>query len=108
LQISAGNLRDLQRLAALLMAWGTASEGGIQAALQEWEKWGKEAGLKDPVQIAQDAAFGHGTRDARLHQFRARLANWAKGQYGTWKQAAKVLGCDEKTLREDEKLDRGG
>ena len=31
------------------------------------------------------------------------LARWAKVQYGTWKDAASALGCNEKTLRDDAK-----
>ena len=31
------------------------------------------------------------------------LARWAKVQYGTWKDAASALDCNEKTLRDDAK-----
>lgn len=87
-----GNLRDLQRLALLWMAWSTHDKA-TENALAEWQR--------HSVTSTTDAAFGDGSRSERLKWFRARLAGWAKKQYGTWAAAAKALGCDEKTLRQD-------
>lgn len=91
----AGNLRDLQRLAALAMAWWTDGnpEGGLRTAVREWERWSAPA--------ADSVQFGAGTRGERVRWFREQLALWAKGQHGTWAAAASALGCDEKTLRND-------
>ncbi len=91
-----GNLRDLQRLALLCIAWWDDSrpDNGLEAALREWQQSDANNDLKN-------AGLGEGSRKARIRYFQARLAQWAKGQYGTWKSAAAALECDEKTLRED-------
>ena len=96
-----GNLRDLQRLALLVMAWwpDRRHDDCVQLALQEWGKW-------TVAQTPQDVEFGQGSRIERIHQFRVRLAGWAKARHGTWAAAAKALECDEKTLREDSQLGR--
>ena len=91
-----GNLRDLQRLALLIMAWsdGQPSERTVQSALAEWVS---------PSLQGEDmtAGLGEGTRRERMKWFCAQLARWAKSQYGSWKAAAQHLECDEKTLRTD-------
>ena len=92
----SGNLRDLQRLAVLVMAWWAVPDidKGIAEALGEWVEW--------TVTVPPDEGnFGAGTRRARVRWFQARLARWAKERYGTWTVAAEALGCDEKTLRLD-------
>ena len=91
-----GNLRDLQRLAVLLMAWwpGQDVDASIAGALDEWTE-GTVAAPPD------NDTFGAGTRRDRIRWFRTRLAKWAKARYGTWASAAEALGCDEKTLRQD-------
>lgn len=94
--VLSGNLRDLQRLAVLCMAWWSSSDpnAGIQTALVEWQRF-------IPAQAIKGGDFGEGTRTDRIRWFRARLARWAKEQHGTWAVAADALGCDEKTLRQD-------
>lgn len=91
-----GNLRDLQRLAVLCMAWWSASDQKVDldSALNEWVRF-------TTTNAPEISELGEGTRAARIHWFRDRLAKWAKERYGTWAAAAKVLGCDEKTLRLD-------
>lgn len=91
-----GNLRDLQRLAVLCMAWWSPPEpsAGIRTALIEWQRF---TSTLAPVTVD----YGEGSRADRVRWFRARLARWAKEQHGTWAAAAKGLGCDEKTLRQD-------
>lgn len=91
-----GNMRDLQRLAVLCMAWWSDSDpvAGVRTALREWERWTAEA---SPV----TGEFGGGPRSERVRWFRGRLAEWAKDKYGTWAAAAEALACDEKTLRDD-------
>ncbi len=89
-----GNLRDLQHLAVLLMAWrATQPDRAISRALKEWLA---QRALADP-----EAGFGAGTREERIDWFKARLAHWAKSQYRTWTIAADFLQCNEKTLRDD-------
>jgi DNA-binding NtrC family response regulator len=90
-----GNLRDLQRLALLVMAyWPELGAAAVTPALEAWQG---RAGA--PPQL--DAGMGEGTRTARIVAFRRRLALWAKEQWGTWEQAARALACDEATLRKD-------
>ena len=97
-----GNLRDLQRLAALVMAWwsGDADEI-IGTALAEWDLRSKDAGC------GSDDVFGGGSRRELVWRFRRRPALRAKERYGTWRDAADALGCDEKTLRHDAALGDG-
>ncbi len=91
-----GNMRDLQRLALLIMAWWPESnaDSGIRTALDEWQQATIQSSEKE-------MGFGHGSRRDRTRWFRARLAQWAKEKYGTWAAAAKALECDNKTLRHD-------
>lgn len=91
-----GNLRDLQRLAMLTMAWWSEREpgAGLRSARLEWEQWPKSV-------PSGSTNFGEGSRTERIHWFRASLAQWAKQRYGTWAAAAAALMCDEKTLRQD-------
>jgi len=97
-----GNLRDLQRLAVLFMAWWTDGDldGVVADALREWSRWASDT-------AAPDTEFGGGSRNERIKWFRARLALWAKEQHGTWTAAGEALGCDEKTLRQDAALLEG-
>jgi DNA-binding NtrC family response regulator len=93
-----GNLRDLQRLAFLTMAWWQEKPGNkaLDAALEEWQK----------LQIIHPSTneFGQGTYEERVNWFKERLANWAYQQKGScWKKAAEFLGCSEKTLRNHNK-----
>jgi DNA-binding NtrC family response regulator len=92
----AGNLREMQRLALLIMAWsdGEAGERAIESALSEWSSHSMEVS-------AEPGPFGEGTRSERVNWFCGRLAAWAREHHGGWKAAAKALGCDEKTLRTD-------
>jgi DNA-binding NtrC family response regulator len=93
----SGNLRDLQRLASLIMAWWPRHqcETAISKALKEWQRW-------ENTDIGpEEKQFGQGSRKDRIRWFQAELATWAKKKYGTWSAAAKELECDEKTLRED-------
>lgn len=90
-----GNLRDLQRLAVLAMAWWSDVDprAGLRSALREWER------MSEPTPATK--SLGEGSRADRVRWFRHQLAQWAKQQHGTWAAAAAALGCDEKTLRQD-------
>ena len=97
-----GNLRDLQRLAALVMAWWSGNaDGSLGTALAEWELRSQDPGC------GADDVFGGGSRRELVRRFRRRLALRAKERYGTWRDAAVALGCDEKTLRQDAALGDG-
>lgn len=98
-----GNLRDLQRLAVLCMAWWASPDpdASIRAALAEWQRF-------TSTQERASSGFGEGSRTDRIRWFRVRLAQWAKQQHGTWAAAAEALGCDEKTLRQDAAVVDGG
>jgi transcriptional regulator of aromatic amino acid metabolism len=85
-----GNLRDLQRLALLLLAW----EGNEERAIDDWR-----SGEHACAVIGN--SLGTGTRRDRINRFCGRLAQWAHGHFGNWQVAAKPLGCDEKTIRTD-------
>ena len=91
-----GNLRDLQRLAVLTMAWWSEGDAnkGIRSALDEWERW-------SAAPLKSKGLLGEGTRTERIRWFRQELAKWSKENHGTWAAAATALGCDEKTLRQD-------
>ena len=94
-----GNMRELQQISAYLVAWWSDSRNSDEAirhALNEWR-------VNGALQTLEFNGLGHGSRDDRIKQFCQSLARWAKAQYGTWKDAASALHCNEKTLREDAK-----
>lgn len=94
----SGNLRDLQRLAVLVTAWwhGRSEADAVAQAISAW----RDAGC--PITNTNGASpWGTGTRRERIRNFQRGLAMWAKERHGTWARAAKALGCDERTLRED-------
>lgn len=95
-----GNLRDLQRLAVLCMAWWSPLDHqfGINEAIAEWKRFSSQS-------VRESEDYGRGSRNDRIRWFRVRLAQWAREQYGTWTAAANALGCDEKTLRQDAAMD---
>ena len=92
-----GNLRDLQRLASLTMAWwpGHSADDAIKNAVQEWQLH------QGTLESAGGSRFGSGSRAERTSWFQRELALWAKEEYGTWEKAAAALNCDERTLRKD-------
>lgn len=92
----AGNMRDLQKLALLCMAWRSpgSADDGLDHALDEWLSG-------THTEMFEIASCGTGTRKERVQWFRRKLAEWAKQQYGTWSRAADALCCDVKTLRGD-------
>ncbi len=94
----SGNFRDLQRLAYIVMSWLSTDEldEAVGKALEEW----RGRATTHPLDAMK---FGSGTRDERTNWFQAHLAQWAKEKCGTWVEAAKVLECDESTLRRDAK-----
>lgn len=95
-----GNIRDLQKLAVLIMAYWDESD--VQKCLSISIKyWKKDRNSFVGHPIGDNASL---TREEHLNRFKSDLANWAKSTHGTWEQAAEQLGCTEKTLRNDTKL----
>ena len=90
------NIRDLQRLAAIIVASRPAGPWSVSVQRQALEEW--RAVGPSPL-----GDFGTGTRKQRVHWFQSRLAQWAKERFGTWEAAASELDCDERTLRNDAK-----
>jgi hypothetical protein len=91
-----GNLRSLQKLALLIMAWKDIGENeAIKKAVSIWN--GNQTSEENFV----ESKLGIGTRDERINWFKNRLAIWAKDTYGTWEKSARELNCDEKNLRID-------
>ncbi|WP_171230696.1 sigma 54-interacting transcriptional regulator [Ruegeria sp. HKCCA4008] len=90
------NIRDLQRLAAIIVSTRPDGPWPVSLQRQALEEW-RATGASPP------GDFGTGTRKQRLHWFQRRLALWAKERYGTWQAAASELACDESTLRVDAK-----
>ena len=88
-----GNLRDLQRLAFLTMAWWREIQGdkALDTALEEWQK--------SQIISPSTEKFGQGDYTERVNWFKKRLADWVYQQQGSWKKAAKFLDCHERTLR---------
>jgi hypothetical protein len=97
-----GNLRDLQRLALRIAAWWTENspDQAVHCAIGEW------ASREESPSAADE--FGVGSRRQRIRSFTCRHALWSRGQWGTWGAAARALGCDEGTLREDARSGTAG
>lgn len=94
-----GNLRDLQKLAVLVMAyWEKDPDIALNKAISVWRaERDCSPGLTTPV------LSNNLTRGEHIKSFTKELSLTAKERYGTWKKAAEVLQCDEKTLRHDAK-----
>ena len=96
-----GNLRDLQRLASLIMiSWGDGDPHKIiKEALDEFERMftnNKQYVMTKNLTIKSGA-----NRDQLLQQYKKEIARAAKEHFKTWKKAAKALECNERTLRND-------
>jgi DNA-binding NtrC family response regulator len=91
-----GNLRDLQKLAVLMMAWW--SEKDIDETVSDAvRRWKKQRALDVPQNTFEKAS----SRDEYLKRCKHEFAIWAKQKYTTWGKAAEALDCSEKTLRND-------
>lgn len=94
-----GNIRDLQRIAILIVAWAIDHDidKAIQIAITEWQI------LSSDKSVANFDAngLGQGTRKERLDLFKYRLADWAKNNFNDLSIAAKSLDCTVRTLTND-------
>jgi DNA-binding NtrC family response regulator len=92
-----GNLRDLQHLALLCMAWWQQGpQNALDKAIEEW----RQREISDGAGYSE---LGEGNWQERVEWFKQRLAHWAKNKTGGWSKAAKLLKCTERTLRNYEK-----
>ena len=87
-----GNLRDLQRLATLVMVWlrEESEQVAIETAINEWSHWERKEDVKSD--------FGNGSWQERTMWFQQKMAKWAVQNWGGTKRAADVLSCSERTL----------
>lgn len=104
-----GNLRDLQRLALLLLAHGGAN-GAIDRALREWMEMQRRVASAERAEgnvEAADGALLEGSWKEMLADYQHRVAAAAHRKHGTFANAAKALLVDERTLRTHAKAHRG-
>ncbi|MCV4263501.1 sigma-54-dependent transcriptional regulator [Pseudomonas capsici] len=96
-----GNLRDLQRLAALCMAWFEPGNEAhwLDKALQQWSGAAHDSSTAELIRM--------GSREEQTKYFHAELALRTKATEGSWKAAAKALDCSVKTLQRDAEGYRG-
>jgi transcriptional regulator with AAA-type ATPase domain len=90
----SGNLRDLQRLAVLVMVWlrEKNAQEAVECAIVEWQRWERSD--------VEDFDFGTGTWKERTGWFQEKMANWAIHNFRSAKKAAEFLKCSERTLTE--------
>ena len=90
----SGNLRDLQRLAVLVMVWlrEKNAQEAVECAIVEWQRWERSD--------VEDFDFGTGTWKERTGWFHEKMANWAIQNFRSAKKAAEFLKCSERTLTE--------
>ncbi|HBC3950823.1 sigma 54-interacting transcriptional regulator [Vibrio parahaemolyticus] len=95
-----GNIRDLQKLAVLIMAYWDESDAQkcISVGIKLWET-DRSRFVRPPFN--DDSSL---SRDEHLSRFKSDLAIWAKDRFGTWKQAAEHLDCSDRILRDDAKV----
>lgn len=96
----SGNLRDLQRLALLIMAHrgSTAASFSVEAALRAFR--GLQERLQEIDAASQDRLLQEGdTWDSASDRAHQRIASEARARYGTALGAAKALQVSDRTLR---------
>jgi DNA-binding NtrC family response regulator len=100
-----GNLRDLQRLALILMARASAQpdDGAMEAGLYEWQTLQARFHLVERKRGAEADGLGTGTWDERVAAFKRSVARAARREHGSYVAAARVLGVSERNLREHAK-----
>lgn len=100
-----GNLRDLQRMALLLMAHHSTGRAWIETAVAEWEELqGRMAAVERAAEDGATGALPPGKTWQELKERAlANIAQRAIDQYGSVTEAAKALKADVKTLREARK-----
>ncbi|WGK68802.1 sigma 54-interacting transcriptional regulator [Candidatus Haliotispira prima] len=96
-----GNLRDLQRLVCLIMAYWQDNDSSncISTALQEFSH--HYSTRENTVRMNGISPTMGLSRSQLLNQFKKQLALESKSKFGTWRKAAAAMSCDEKTLRQD-------
>lgn len=103
-----GNLRDLQRLALILMTRAASATGGVgtEEGLREWADLQARFLAVEWRKPAETADLETGTWDERVQGFKRRIARAARREHGSYVAAAKALGVSERMLREHAKKEK--
>ena len=103
-----GNLRDMQRLALILMAHASTAPGNARTeeGLREWRALQARFHATEPKRAAGTDGLGTGAWDDRVHAFKRRLARASRREHGSYVAAAKALGVSERMLREHAKAEK--
>jgi DNA-binding NtrC family response regulator len=100
-----GNLRDLQRLALILMA--RAGEGNtsrwIDESVAEWSTLQARFEAVEKGEASGEENLGTGTWKERVRAFQRRLALGAHREHGSYEAAGKALGVSSRQLWEHAK-----
>ncbi len=101
-----GNLRDLQRLALILMAGASTapSDTRTEEGLREWSVLQARFHAVERSSATGKDGLGIGSWDERVQAFKRRLARSARREHGSYVAAAQVLGVSERMLREHAKI----
>ncbi|TKC98025.1 sigma 54-interacting transcriptional regulator [Polyangium fumosum] len=101
----SGNLRDLQRLALILMARATGGTGGrwLEEGLAEWQALQARFEAVERKDVQGEGDLGTGTWNERVEAFKQRLARAAHNEHGSYVAAAEALAVSERALREHAK-----
>ena len=96
-----GNLRDLQRLALIVMARTSATPdaGAAETGLSEWRALQARFHAVERKRGTEIDTLGTGTWEERVGAFKRRLARAARREHGSYVAAAKALGVSERMLR---------
>lgn len=96
----ASNLRDLQRLALLIMAEGSGrlTSSAINSAVSAWRMQQERLRTEDPTPDAALLQEGD-TWDSAVARMHAALAREARVRFGSNTKAAEALGVTDRTLR---------
>ncbi len=100
-----GNFRDLQKIASYIIAFYFDTKSKIKAiglAILEYKKWQQKASYK----IERSYFKRNKTHNEIIAYFEKDLTEWAIKEYGSKKQAAKILDRSEDMLGKYLKLNR--
>ena len=100
-----GNFRDLQKIASYIIAYYLDTKNKMQAvsrAIQEYKKWRHKA----DSEMERSYFKRNKTYAEIVAEFNKDLVMWAIKEYGTKKEAHKVLDRSESMLDKDLKMDR--
>ena len=95
-----GNMRDLQRLAYLLMAWH-GEAGWLDQAVSTWQAQQRRLvpAEKRPGVLLDRESLQARCWKEHTHEFQRHLARVARQEFGSYEAAAAALKTSDKTLR---------